>query len=83
MQLTVRRSDSMKCAFRKGGSAGPEDTGEKQRKTDGTIPRWGQVAKNLEREAKKFGISPTGNEGSRNPPEGVWARLRKTAQAVG
>ena len=25
---------------------------------DGTIPRWGQVAKNLEHEAKKFGISP-------------------------
>ena len=46
---------------------------------DGTIPRLGQVAKNLEREAKKFRISPMGNEGSRNPPEGVWVHLRKIA----
>ena len=69
--------------FRKGNSAGPQDTGEKQRTMDGTIPRWGQVAKNLQREAKKFRISPRGNEGSRKPPEGVWVHLRKIAQAAG
>ena len=50
---------------------------------DGTIPRWGQVAKNLEREAKKFGISPRGNEGSSKPPEEVWVHLRKIARAAG
>lgn len=39
---------------------------------DGTVSRRSQVAQSLECQAKKFGISPTGDGGRGKPSEGVW-----------